>query len=148
MLRKSVFVIVSVILATSLALGDEVGLVVYRDSSGVLTEQSRKNLRSLVRKANYDGTITVWVVFNMPFQADPMLRSPEIVAAESEAKKAAYAAHIVPLINHGLAYELDANSELLIEAPGTMLSVRAGGLQLLARNPSIKHIGHLIGETR
>lgn len=134
------------VLASLSVHAETTGLVVYRDATGELTQQSRKNLSDLIKVATREGPIAVWVVFDIPFEGNPDLRTPDVIESEAASKRAAFSEHVSPLIAQGLAVELDSGVAMLDEAPGAMLRVTANGLRRLSRDPGIKHIGHIIYE--
>lgn len=117
------------------------GLVVYRDATGALTRESKKNLRELRKLAKRTVTITVWVTYNIKFQGNPELRTPDVVAAEAAAKQRVFDELVLPLLERR---DVDIADNALIGTgiPGIMLEVSSKGLVSLAHDRRVKHIGY------
>lgn len=142
-MKKITACFAAVLLIAFGALAADAGLVVYRGLDGRLTDMSVQNLYTLRNLAARNGRIVVWVDFDIPFEVDPALRTPEVIAENEASRQAAMAEVVAPLIATGAAEELDLESQ----APGCLLSVSQRALRDLARNPKVKHIGHFPTET-
>lgn len=117
------------------------GLTVYRGIDGEYSSLSMQNLETLQQAAGNER-ITIWVAFNMIYEANPDLRTPEIEYQESQIKQELIDFVIAPLAHAGVAIQLPMSAELL-GAPGCKLSIKSEGLALLAASPDVKFIGYL-----
>lgn len=118
----------------------ENGLEVYKDVDDALTSQSKVNLRSLVQQAQIDGSITVWVDFGIPFQANPLVRTPEVIEHEHEQLEQAIESIILPLVRTGHASIVNLNPAPM--APGCMIEASPSALEILAHKPGVKYLGY------
>lgn len=117
---------------------DPAYLAIYRTTSGELAHESLASADALVEIARTNGSIQVWVAFDVPVELVPERRTTSVRKAEKKATKAAFKAHIRPLLKQGLALEyslLNANG-----APGCMVTVTAEGLLTLIDNRRIIQI--------
>lgn len=137
---RTILTVASLIFVSGLATADP-GLVVYRGVDGELTDLSKRNLKVLRRQAEENGRIAVWVTFDIPFEVNPELRTPDVVAENEASRQQAMDEMIAPLIARGDASELEIEGSDS-QAPGCLISVSKWALQRLARNPKVKHIGH------
>lgn len=142
MMKTLVFAVSTILILFSNAALSDVGLVVYRGADGELTEQSLNNLRELRVTAQKEKGIAIWVGFNIPFQSTPALRTPEVVAQEAASRDQLIEEIIYPLYANGSAWE-SSEPTLVTAAPGCLIMVSQAALRDLARNPKVKHIGHL-----
>lgn len=117
------------------------GLTVYRGIDGEYSSLSMQNLEALQQAAG-NGRINIWVAFNMSYEGNPALRTPEIEYQESQIKQELIDSVIVPLAQAGFAIQLPMSTEQL-GAPGCKLSIKSEGLALLAASPDVKFIGYL-----
>lgn len=138
-------VVASMLFVTGQSVADP-GLVVYRGVDGNLTRESVRNLRTLRRIAARIGHITVWVDFDIPFEVNPELRTPEVIAENEAARQQAMDEIIAPLVARGQASEVEIEGPGT-QAPGCLVSVSQSALRSLARNPKVKHIGHFPDES-
>lgn len=119
----------------------EIGFSVYRDADGQISAQSAANLEAMVDMAKQAGFVRVWIGFDYPFQSDPALRTPVVVAAEAASKQAAMAEIVLPLIHQGKATHIAADQTS--GAPGCMLVVNHKALKTLSRDEGVIYIGYL-----
>lgn len=112
---------------------------VFRDAKGNLTPRSRKGLKLLREAARENGTVMIWVSFDLPFQADPELRVPEVVEREAAARAAMIEQVILPLSK---SISLIETPDDLRGAPGCMVLASARGVSALARDKRVKHISY------
>lgn len=112
-------------------------IVIYRGIDGELTEASKNDLKELRKEARLIGQIKIWIMFDMGFQANPALRTPEVVQAEAAVKASMIADVVVPLSGR---VALLTTPEGLGGAPGVMVEATERGLFALARDTRVKHI--------
>jgi hypothetical protein len=120
------------------------GLVVFRGLDGKLTQESVSSLRELRTLAAREGSVHIWVDFDIPFQGNPDLRTPEVVAEEARLRAEAIREIIVPLERRRLVQRVSMPVET--GAPGCLVNATPAGLTQLAKNPRVQHIGHLPSE--
>lgn len=113
--------------------------VVFKDANGDLSQKSQENLRKLLRLCAEQGRIDLWVTFDMTFQGDPSLRTPEVIAHEALQKRSHMQDSIAPLIRQRKAHLLEIPTALR-QAPGVPVRVTAAGLRSLVRDAGVKHI--------
>lgn len=114
-------------------------LFAYRDSSGRFTDSSELNLQEMHHIASIEETITVWVNFDISFQGNPELRTPDVVAREKRDLKLAIRSVIEPLEDSGDAHQLPVPGEAP-QVPGCMVEITAAGLIALTQNELVKHL--------
>jgi len=139
MTKKIISMAILSVLFVGLAQSND-GLAVYRGLDGEITAQSRSNLNTLIDIAKQQGTVTVWVDFAIEFQADPALRTPEVVAIEEAQRDDYIEEHIIPLVHQGKAIRIVLDPVPM--APGCMLEIDQSGLKKLAADAQIKYIGY------
>lgn len=145
MKRLTTLIVAGLLFAFSQSIADP-GLVVYRGVDGELTDASVQNLKTLRNIAAREGRITIWVDFDIPFEVNPELRTPEVIAENEAARQQAKDEIIAPLVASGQASEEEIGGPGT-QAPGCLVSVSQLALRTLARNPKVKHIGHFPDES-
>lgn len=114
-------------------------IVIFKGIDGRLSAQSRAGLALLRRAAREQGPITVWVSFDIPFQADPALRTAAVAEQEAAAKAEMIDSVIAPM--SGLLTLLMTPAGLG-GAPGCMVETTEQGLVELVQDERVKHISY------
>ena len=118
------------------------GLSVYRGLDGKFSTASLQGLEILRQAAIADGQITIWVAFDMEFEANPESRTADIGRQEAAIKQRIMQRVVSPLVYKGQV-EILPLSEKQTSAPGCMLAVTAAGLTELANSTDVKYIGYI-----
>ena len=111
--------------------------VVYRGVDGKLSPTSKQNLHVLKKAARKEGSIKIWIAFEMNFQPNPALRTPEVELAESTVKASLISEIVEPLANDAL---LLPTPNGLGGAPGCMVKVTEQGIIGLMESEKIRHV--------
>lgn len=114
-------------------------LAVYRDVTGKLTPSSQRSLSTLRRAAQSRGQLEFWVMFDMPFQSDPNLRTSAVVRSEAAIKAA-----LIEQVFSSLRQDVEVldTPNGLEEAPGCLVLATAKGLDALVSNYKVKHVSY------
>jgi len=112
---------------------------IHKSVQGTLNESALESLARLQNYANAKGPVKVWVTFKMAFEADPSLRTGEVIAAEAQARQFLIETQINPLVEAGLV-ELLQTPAYLYQAPGCLVKATDQGLGELAYSGNIQHI--------
>lgn len=137
---KFKFLLLALFFAPLLSVADNFeSYFLYRDHSGKLTKFSLDNLKVLRNEAREHEQISVWIMFDMDFQPDPTLRTPDVVQAEADVKAKMIEDVVAPLWRDVKLLPTPAG---LGGAPGVLLSVSEIGLVRLAHDKRVKHVGY------
>lgn len=115
-------------------------VVVYRGIDGNLTQASQRGLRILRKAARDNGQIQIWILFDMGFESNPALRTPEVERAEAAVKASLIEAVVVPL--RRVVALVVPTPDGLESAPGCMVHVTERGLVALVRDSRVKHVSY------
>jgi hypothetical protein len=137
MIRRSIAVAVLGLSCLSASATDYEELVVFRGLDGKLAPESRRTLDEIGRMLHNGTQLRLWVGFDIPFEADPALRTLEVVAAEAAAKNEMIQAVIGPLAGD---VEVLATPTGIEGAPGCMVRASESGLRALSRDTRVVHI--------
>lgn len=118
------------------------GLSVYRGLDGKFSTASSQGLEILRQAAIAEGQITIWVGFDMEFEANPELRTPFKGRQEAAIKQRIMDRVVGPLVDNGQAKILPL-SERQASAPGCMLAVTAAGLAGLTNSTDVKYMAYI-----
>ncbi len=128
------------ILVASTSLADD-AIAVNRSQDLKLSKEAQQNLQELRGVATRLGEIQVWVDFDIEFQANPELRTDGVIEEEKRKRDELIQKVIEPLVRRGVARIVPLPVET--GAPGCLVAVTARGLNRLARNKHVMHIGYL-----
>ena len=118
------------------------GLSVYRGLDGSFSTASLQGLEILRQAAITEGQITIWVTFDMEFEANPELRTSDIGRQEAAIKQKLMNRVVNPLVGKGQV-EILPLSEVQTSAPGCMLAVTAAGLAGLVNSADVKYMAYV-----
>lgn len=138
-MKQVAFVLVFVLVTSAAYSSDLHNIVAYRDVDGKFTETSVIGLRDLENAAIRNGSVGVWVTFNMVFEGTPALRTPSVIQSEAEEKARLIEQVIKPIGRNAIVLETPQGLE---EAPGCLVNVTAQGLKRLAKSQFVKHISY------
>ena len=118
-----------------------VGSSYYRGVDGA-TADALRQLKKMAQAAKRLGSIAVWITFDTPFEGNPELRTPEVIAQQNTQVQEIYAESVEPLIDADEAWDLPAPSALA-NAPGRMVEVTRTGLLALASDDNVLYIAYM-----
>jgi len=113
-------------------------LVFYRDTNGHVTEQSRVNARLLMQIAREQGSVTLWLTLDFPYNIYPDQMTAEEIAAQDEEVERRMTAILQPLIRRRQVQYLDL--EQVKFGPTYGVSATPSGLVRLLRDDRILQI--------
>lgn len=115
-------------------------LMVSRNADGEIRGAAAAALRRLVRIANQQQEVRVWVTLNVPF--DPYLAdySPEAAAAQDRRLNRVFDNVLNPLLNRGNVWYPDGVRDF--RGPSLVLHASAAGVRQLAKD---RRVGQIVG---
>ena len=116
------------------------GLAISKGLHGNIDNDEKRTLAAFTAAAAHNGTIRIWIAFDMLFVGDPMLRTPEVVAREALVKQELIDRVVMPLVSAGQA---ELPPQLLSGAPGCELFASTVALRRLAEDEDVTFIGYL-----
>ncbi|MGI9224036.1 MAG: hypothetical protein ACR2QX_06130 [Woeseiaceae bacterium] len=141
MLKKVTFLLV-IVLAFSATFASKSDIqIAFRGSDGEYTKESRRSLKSMAHAAKKEGSIEIWITFEMAYVGDPAQRTADVIQSESQEKEWLTSLTLGDAIAAGHA-EILPTPFGLEQAPGCMVSVTETGLELLLGQQKVKHISY------
>ena len=110
--------------------------IVFKNSSGALTEDSIYYARILHDKARRQGSVKLWVTLSMYYNLGDMEEGE--MTAQAEAVEREFIELLGPLARQGKVIGL--SRPLPIMGPGCAVTVTADGLAALVRDPRVLHM--------
>ena len=141
-MKKSIAVTLSLLLLCVQGNAQDVesgmGLIVYRDLSGKLTQQSKVNARSMTRIALENGYVTLSIMLNYPFNVyfDQMTETE--LAAQKEGVRSGFAEVLDPLVAREVVWHPESGP--FIMGPNCTVRATAVGLRSLISDKRILQI--------
>lgn len=117
---------------------NEAMIVVYRDSTGELSDESKRFAKVLAKKAKKQGTVALWLTLNMPYQTDMAAMTPDQIAAQEVVVKSTFAELFRPLIARN--WVRHPNGSPLIAGNGCRILATARGVEALVSDDRILHL--------
>lgn len=117
-------------------------IVAFRGESGEFTLQSQRGLAMMRQVVTTDGSIDLWITFDMPFEGNPELRTDEVIATESQIKQWLVSQTVAVIASRGHARILDTPTGLE-QAPGCRIRVTFRGFEELLTFSEVKHITYV-----
>lgn len=116
-------------------------LSVYRDQIGEMSKESEKNARAMIRRAERDGSIRVWITLDGPLETNPNRLTADVKTAQEEDITRRLDEIIQPLISRGDAwFPLGIDHRV---GPGCLIEVNASGIETLIRSQDLAQISSL-----
>ena len=112
--------------------------VVYRDFGGELSEESEVMAQKLVRKAQANGTVTLWVTLNYPFQTTFDEMTKREIAAQDRAVRKGLRKLLRPLVRKGVVSH--GNNGFKVIANGCKIVATAAGVRSLVADKRVLHM--------
>lgn len=135
---KTIALFFILVIFASQAFAQTQNISVFRNKSGDLTSQSQENSKLLLRLAQQNSGINVWITFNIPVETDISKRTPRVIAEQRRNGTEAYRRLIKPLVKKGWVVTIGETD--FGRAPGCMLRADVRGLQELISNREIIQI--------
>ena len=112
--------------------------VVYRDTAGKLTEDSKYFAKRLIKKARQQGSVLLWVTLNIPYQTNMAEMTPDEIASQEAIVQQKLSELLDPLVRRGFVSH--PGGAPVIAGNGCRVIATATGVRALVSDSRVLHI--------
>lgn len=138
----SIKICLSILLFLGLADATEVdnhgNVDIHRDANGRLTPDSLENVKYLVRKAQREGYVALWLTADLPYNPNIDELSMREIRQQDRNVWRLFETILQPLVNDGIVWSVPERPNT--EGPGCLVHANARGVTKLVRDTRLRHI--------
>lgn len=117
---------------------DSMTNIVYRNVAGNLTSDSKYFTTRLAKKAKKEGSVSLWVTLNYPFETNMSEMTADEIAAQEVAVEKGFSEFLDPLIRQGIVSH--PGGKPYIAGNGCRVDATAAGVRALAGDSRMLHM--------